>query len=554
MIGVLPRAGQAEAVEEFFELFKTPWEYYAEGRPYNVLVVTGDPAPDQHTLDRINAKAVLVYCASPTADDVRRRVRVSVQEPGRVVDVDGVAIPVFGESATFHLDAEGRSGVPAGTAVVRHRIEPNRLMMRIGYDLFDEVARLLSIGQPVQHAGVPTLDLHIRMLRDWILSAGLPLVEIPPAPAGHAFGVCLTHDIDFIGIRQHRFDHSMWGFLYRSTVGAVLNVLRGRLSPRRLLDCWRAAASLPFVYLGWARDFWEPFEWYLRVEEGLPATYFLIPFKGRAGERVPGAAASRRATAYDAGDLGEWPGVLEQAGCELGVHGIDSWHSPEKGRDELARVRTVSRSGRIGMRMHWLMCEPATPAVLEEAGYAYDSTAGYNETVGYRNGTSQVYRPLGVRTLLELPMHIQDGALFYPTKLNLTDDEAWRRCAGIFEHAKASGGVVTLLWHDRSHGPERFWGDFYTRLIESVRSSGAWVATAGDAVAWFDARRRIRFEHDAHADDVRVRHDDERATVPGFTVRVHRPAGESAARSVVDRSWDGRSVVSVGPLATCSLS
>ena len=93
-----------------------------------------------------------------------------------------------------------------------------------------------------------------------------------------------------------------------------------------------------------------------------------------------------------------------------------------------------------------------------------------------------------------------------------------------------------------------------TRLIESVRSSGAWVATAGDAVAWFDARRRIRFEHDAHADDVRVRHDDERAAVPGFTVRVHRPAGESAARSVVDRSWDGRSVVSVGPLATCSLS
>jgi hypothetical protein len=69
--------------------------------------------------------------------------------------------------------------------------------------------------------------------------------------------------------------------------------------------------------------------------------------------------------------------------------------------------------------MHWLLQDATTISVLEEAGFAYDSTAGYNETVGYRNGTAQVFRPLGARTLLELPMHIQDGALFYRKRLEL---------------------------------------------------------------------------------------------------------------------------------------
>jgi hypothetical protein len=95
----------------------------------------------------------------------------------------------------------------------------------------------------------------------------------------------------------------MWGFLYRSTVGAVWNFLRGRLPVRRLIDSWQAAARLPFVLAGWARDFWEPFSWYLKAEEHVPATYFLIPFKGRAGDRVPGRHGARRSTAYDVGDI-----------------------------------------------------------------------------------------------------------------------------------------------------------------------------------------------------------------------------------------------------------
>src|SRR4029079_14936825 len=113
--------------------------------------------------------------------------------------------------------------------------------LRLGYDLFEEVRFLLSTGQPVEHAAIPALDLHIAMLRLWILDAGVPVVEIPPVPAGHDFAVCLTHDIDFVGIRRHFFDYTMWGFLYRSTVGALRDAMGRRLSMSRLLRAWRAA-------------------------------------------------------------------------------------------------------------------------------------------------------------------------------------------------------------------------------------------------------------------------------------------------------------------------
>ena len=41
--------------------------------------------------------------------------------------------------------------------------------------------------------------------------------------------------------------------------------------------------------------------------------------------------------------------------------------------------------------MHWLYFDQNSPKTLENAGANYDSTVGYNETVGYRAGTAQGY-------------------------------------------------------------------------------------------------------------------------------------------------------------------
>lgn len=560
MIGVLSKASQAAAVEEFFELFKTPWEYYEPSRTYDVIVATADSIPE------VDAKLLLVYGAETKSTDARYGITVRSRDRGGSLNHHRAAVPIYADLASF---AQAEDSIPClvttfGTVGLRVARAAGPTVLRVGYDLFQEVQIVLSAGQPIEHAPTPTLDLHINMLRSWILNEGIPLLEIPPAPSDHAFTVCLTHDIDFIGIRDHKFDHTMWGFLYRSTIGAVRNLFRRRICVRRLVEMWRAAASLPFIYLGWAKDFWNPFEWYLQVEKGLPATYFLIPFKHRAGEHVPGKHAAWRATAYDVGDIQRWVAILGREGCELGVHGIDAWHSVTKGRAELSRIAEITGGSHVGIRIHWLLHNPNTPSVLDQGGYAYDSTAGYNETIGYRSGTTQVFRPLGAKTLLELPLHIQDGALFQHNRLNLSDTEAERRCKVAIENAGQFGGVLTILWHDRSHGPERFWGDFYIGLVDALKSSDAWFATAAQAVGWFRKRRDVRFERAANANGVRAFNGNggerEAEALPPLALRVHRPSTEQytqpsggRASTYTDVPWNVGTVVEFDP-SLCRIS
>jgi peptidoglycan/xylan/chitin deacetylase (PgdA/CDA1 family) len=535
VIGVLCRGEDAGVFAEFFELFKTPWELYERGREYDVVLAGPDDVPE------LNAGLLVIYGARATGDDVRFGA-AGVRFSGGVLRYRGTRLPIYGALRTF-VERDGALTCVATEdgAVAGVRIRTGELtVIRLGYDLAYEVRSLLSHGQPVEQAAVPAVDVHIAMLRSLIVETGLPLVEIPPAPAGAAFAVCLTHDIDFAGIRHHRLDHTAWGFLYRATVGTLRRVLGGRLSLRRCAQSWRAAASLPLVYLGWVKDFWEPFEWYLRTEHGLPATYFLIPFKGRPGERVTARHATRRGAAYDLADVAASAATLRQRGCELGVHGIDAWHSVDKGRAELERVAALSGAPRLGVRMHWLLRDEQTPRVLEDAGYAWDSSHGYNETVGYLNGTTQPFRPAGATSLLELPLHIQDGALFYPGRLNLSEAGAWRRCQRLIENAKAYGGVLTVLWHDRSHAPERFWGDFYVRLVDALKARGGWFGTAGTVVEWFAKRRQVRFERSATG--IRLRYHGG-AISPALTLRVHgwRSAGPGPEQGAfwIDIPWAG---------------
>jgi hypothetical protein len=98
--------------------------------------------------------------------------------------------------------------------------------------------------------------------------------------------------------------------------------------------------------------------------------------------------------------------------------------------------------------------------------------------------------------------------------------------------------VLTVLWHDRSHGPERFWGDFYIRLVRELRSSGAWFATGSQLTSWFAARRAVRFERTGNGSGAPVRVRYEGPTVhPEFSLRTHSAAQD--ATTVVDAPWSG---------------
>jgi hypothetical protein len=270
MIGVIANPADHAVVSEFFQLFKTPWEFYRSDRRYEVLLCAGDCRIEERS-----ARLVVVYAGHELPFDAEEKIEIASRRSNRTLSYNGSLIPVYGDSLTFHekgtsarIDEESRQ------AAMHQHQSGGSVVARIGYDLFSEIRSLLTAGQPVAHAGIPTLDLHIALLRDLIVANGVPLVEIPPVPEGYKFIACLTHDVDHPSIRQHKWDHTMFGFLYRAVFGSLSNLFRGRIPVRTLLANWAAALKLPFIYMGLAKDFWRGFaDRYLELEKGLGSTF-----------------------------------------------------------------------------------------------------------------------------------------------------------------------------------------------------------------------------------------------------------------------------------------
>lgn len=534
MIGVLAKAQEAEIVAEFFELFKTPWEFFDKNHDYDVLIVT------VNDFAVTNARLVIYYASEQNIFDIQEKIKIRPVGKNNFLVVEEEYLPVYGQLSEISGLGQAIYQIKdskASTGLETKR--PDQFIIRIGYDLFQEVAHLLSTGQPPENALIPALDLHISILRKLILHAGITLVEIPPVPAGYNFIVCLTHDIDFIRIRDHKFDHTMWGFLFRATIGSLFDVIKRKRRVKELYQNWKAVVTLPFVYLGLAADYWFKFDRYMELENNVNAksTFFMIPFKNRAGHKVSGKYAYRRAAKYDVMDIQEMVKKLINNRFEVGVHGIDAWHDTEAARMEKNRIASISEKNRVGIRMHWLYFNHDTFRKLEEAGFSYDSTFGYNDAVGYRAGTSQAYKPIGTNNFFEIPLHIQDTALFNPKHMSLNKSEAWQRCRYLIEKVLSNGGILTILWHDRSLSPERLYEDFYIRLLFELKQSKAWFVTATDISRWFNKRRATEFENVIiNKHNIRIKLKNIKSdTLPQIILRIYYPNNEEVDTTITNR-------------------
>jgi hypothetical protein len=519
MIGVIADPSEHDVIQEFFEFFKTPWEFYRSTRPYDVLLCAGECPVDKA------AKLVVIYAGTKLHFDSERGIQTGQLPRSAILLCGANRIPIYGDAITFP-EVESQLLVDEGcqqcVAYLDRSLE--EIVARIGYDLFVEIRKLLTVGQPIANAHMPALELHIAFLRELIVRCQIPLIEIPPVPEGYGFIACLTHDVDHPSIRNHKCDHTMFGFSYRALFGSLRQFITGRIPFRALVRNWTAVLKLPLVYLGFAKDFWREFDdQYLELEKGLRSTFFMIPFKNYPGQKSNGPAPTLRAARYRAADLADSIRKLGIAGCEIGVHGIDGWFDSQRAHLEMEEIRRLTGRSKTGVRMHWLYYDEQSPVVLEKAEAVYDSTIGYNETVGYRAGTTQVYKPLQVDRLLELPMHVMDTALFYPSYLGLSPREAKTLLGELVDNAIQFGGCFTTNWHDRSVSPERLWDNCYRNLLQDLRSRGAWFSTAGEAISWFQKRRSVVFEL-KNMDPLEMRakvtsHQDPH--LPALRLRIH---------------------------------
>src|SRR3989442_155893 len=143
MIGVVVAdPSEHEVVREFFELFKTPWEFSQVGRQYDVLLCAGEGHVPGAT-----AKLVLIYSGEPGSFDSEAKVEIGSERTNAILSYRGTRIPIYGRRLTFR--DEGIVGLKdeasQGTAAYVVRFS-SHVLLRVGYDLFREIRALLTVG------------------------------------------------------------------------------------------------------------------------------------------------------------------------------------------------------------------------------------------------------------------------------------------------------------------------------------------------------------------------------------------------------------------------
>ena len=241
---------------------------------YDAIICCGVNPPDAR------ANLVVVYSADELNFDRQHQLYVRRQNSGDGASYRGWFLPVYSGLASIE---NGHDPIQAKTrfSLAREVGVGGQFFVRVGYDLFSEVRHLLCNGQPVQFANVPSIEIHITILRDLLVEYQVAFDEVPPVPVGYNFIACLTHDVDHFAIRNHKCDHTILGFLYRASLGSLVELFQGRKSPRQVARNWLAVLSLPLVYLGIVPDFWSKLERYLELDPA--STFFIIPKKGEAG-------------------------------------------------------------------------------------------------------------------------------------------------------------------------------------------------------------------------------------------------------------------------------
>lgn len=303
----------------------------------------------------------------------------------------------------------------------------------------------------------------------------------------------LTHDIDALSLKELPLSsRTFWGFVYRCLIVNSKRLLNRRLNFHAYLDSIKHVLLLPLIKLGIVKDPWEEsLKVVLEIEKryGVRSTFFFVPFPKQPGHTPEGnPAPNNRAVHYN---LNEYQGLLQQLereGWEVGVHGIDAHLNPTSAKAEFEALRRLLPwKDKLGIRMHWLYHRKnETWQILDEAGYTYDASFGWNDRIGFPDGQYKPFKPDGVRNLVVLPLNIQDGALLGERHQFLSNEEAWQQVEKILDEAKSKRAVVTILWHNNSFVVPQYWGWLYERIICKAKKDGAFICRAIDVIELFN--------------------------------------------------------------------
>lgn len=286
-------------------------------------------------------------------------------------------------------------------------------------------------------------------------------------PGDKKFAVCLTHDIDIVTYSGLKMPYEAAQALIKGKLGRALCVLLNKVS-KKLNPIWNFRQIIEIE----------------RKYDARSSFYFLALEKGEKDFN------------FRVGALKNELQTIAESGCEIGLHG---GHGAFNNLDELKkqkeRIEEVLSREVTGYRNHYLRFEvPTTWEMLKKAGFKYDTTFGYADCVGFRNGMCHPFKPYNLNSnqfidILEIPLTIMDCT--FDLYMRLGFEDSWKLARQLIDRVAELNGVMTILWHNTYMLDEQL--EFYERILACCREKSAWMTSGEEIRKWWDENKFIEY-------------------------------------------------------------
>ncbi|MBS1596776.1 MAG: polysaccharide deacetylase family protein [Bacteroidetes bacterium] len=304
---------------------------------------------------------------------------------------------------------------------------------------------------------------------------------IPHYPDNKDFAVCVSHDVDHLYLNQS---------FNRKLLGAARNMWQGKYE---LGNYYIRALIKPRVFNEY------DLKKLIAIDNsyGIKSSYYFLTLEER-----------ERDFNYNIKTICNQIEMVMNDKSEIGLHGgHQAFNNFDKLIAEKEKLQNETGITIDGYRSHYLRFElPLTWNILSQAGFLYDTTFGYADCVGFRNGMCYPYYPFDINQnkfidIVELPLIVMDATLFYYMRLD--EDKAINICAQLIKKVKECKGVFTLLWHNNFLvGPI---GEFYKKLLALLKQEDPWFATSKELIQWWKQEKLLQLSKDIISDLVNNR-------------------------------------------------
>jgi peptidoglycan/xylan/chitin deacetylase (PgdA/CDA1 family) len=225
---------------------------------------------------------------------------------------------------------------------------------------------------------------------------------------------------------------------------------------------------------------------------------------------------------------------------EIGLHTSRfAFDHPNRIRREKKKLEDVLGREIQGVRQHYLrLLFPEAWDYFETNNFLYDSSCGYNDSSGFRAGTSLPFQTFNFekeqyRNLYEIPFSLMD----YPWKEKRDNGsdmgDFFRK---ITEPIEKTSGLLNLIWHPHNIVEEEF-NELWDYLLTYVEKKDAYKTSLRNIIDWWEKRSGVQlsqFDYQSKSLDIRL---NSKFSVKNICLEIISPRELEAREGLQKKDW-----------------